>query len=412
MRSLVEQGKRNPRIVSTARKIVGGQGERDYRGEIGAVTRWVRRNIRFVNDPVGVETLSDPWSIVKNRAGDCDDHVVLLSSLLESVGHKTRARVIGRDPDHYSHVYLEVFDRSAGAWVPVDPSVQKPVGWAPPPRPASEAFALGELKMGNPFAYMTPLGTLPDVPEFDYRGAAKMMAASRYSSVEDASQLELGDLGKFKFGKKKKGKKKKGMMGMAPVPGPFGPVPMKAMQKLFGKRRKKKRRKRAAAYQAPTEPAYYAPAPGAQTALPVGPSILPSPTEYPGIAVSPLATGLQIDRVQPEYDTSRLPGMRYPVASAVQPSVAAEQYMTEDLALPTQYVADADEVVMNLPQGPLVPFEQYTGGYEGAPEEEFEGGEEGFAGLGQAGGPGLLANPIVWIGAAWLAWRFLRKRKR
>jgi hypothetical protein len=53
--------------------------------------------------------------------------------MLTSVGHPVRLVLAGfrRDRPHlYSHVYPEV--QLKGQWIPIDPTVSRPMGWAPP----------------------------------------------------------------------------------------------------------------------------------------------------------------------------------------------------------------------------------------------------------------------------------------
>ena len=149
MRSLVERGKRDPRLVHLARRIVQGAPERDVVAELSALSDYVRQKVRFTRDPVGVETLSDAAGVLQNRAGDCDDHVVLLATLAECVGHRVRFKVGGPHADRYQHVWLEASDRRGG-WLPLDPINRTAnVGWEAP-FPVTET--LGDLPMLNLFA--------------------------------------------------------------------------------------------------------------------------------------------------------------------------------------------------------------------------------------------------------------------
>jgi transglutaminase-like putative cysteine protease len=76
------------------------------------------------------ESLGD-WA----APGDCDDRAVLLQSLCEALGYRTRFALIrGPGRDDYSHVYSEVL--VDGRWIPADPIMNGNQG-----RPL---FALGD----------------------------------------------------------------------------------------------------------------------------------------------------------------------------------------------------------------------------------------------------------------------------
>ena len=94
---------------------------------------WVRRNIRYTRDIFRVELLHTPRRMLELRAGDCDDMSILLGSMLVSTGHPVRLVLVGFRPDKphlYSHIYPEVNVR--GRWIPIDATMPRPIGWAPP----------------------------------------------------------------------------------------------------------------------------------------------------------------------------------------------------------------------------------------------------------------------------------------
>lgn len=104
---------------------------RDVGGEIAALFSFVRDRVRYVRDPVGVELVHDALNTLRVGAGDCDDKAVLLASLLQSIGHKTRFKVVALRLGDFHHVLLDVMYR--GRWVPLDagaehmpPGVQHP----------------------------------------------------------------------------------------------------------------------------------------------------------------------------------------------------------------------------------------------------------------------------------------------
>ena len=105
---------------------------KDYIGEITALFEWVRRHLRYTRDPFRIEVLHSARRLLELRAGDCDDHVILLGAMLKSVGHPVRLVLTGPDarrPGLFSHIYLESWSR--GRWIPLDATMSHPAGWAP-----------------------------------------------------------------------------------------------------------------------------------------------------------------------------------------------------------------------------------------------------------------------------------------
>src|SRR3954463_13870624 len=112
---------------------IAGVAPKDRFGEIRSLFEWVRRNIRYTRDIFQVETLHTARRMLELRAGDCDDMTILLGAMLVATGHPVRMVLAGFKPDKphaYSHIYPEVL--VAGRWLPVDPTVSRPIGWAPP----------------------------------------------------------------------------------------------------------------------------------------------------------------------------------------------------------------------------------------------------------------------------------------
>lgn len=105
---------------------------KDYLGEIRSLFEWVQHHVRYTKDPYRVEVLHTPRRMLELRAGDCDDMTIVLAAMLESIGHPTRLVLVGPDPSRptlFSHVYLEAFHQ--GHWIPLDPTMPHPMGWAP-----------------------------------------------------------------------------------------------------------------------------------------------------------------------------------------------------------------------------------------------------------------------------------------
>lgn len=118
---LVSEALRDPRIRLTAIQIIeaAGVANADQMAAARALVNHVRQNIRFIEDPVDLETVQAPAvTLFELPAGDCDDHAALLAALAMSIGIPARFRVIGDHPDHFQHIHPEL--QIARQWIPVD----------------------------------------------------------------------------------------------------------------------------------------------------------------------------------------------------------------------------------------------------------------------------------------------------
>lgn len=116
-------------IRNTAVLIVAGLPHKAYADQAAAVQRWVQTHVQFVRDVRGVETLTPPAYLLRTRAGDCDDHTMLVASLLESIGLPTRIVVGGPDAETFLHVWAEV--EIGGRWCACETSERWPLGKRP-----------------------------------------------------------------------------------------------------------------------------------------------------------------------------------------------------------------------------------------------------------------------------------------
>lgn len=138
MRRLALEGSRDLEVREAAIDIVRRARIRghDHLGELGALFRFVRDEVRFTDDVLGVETLQGPRASLHYMAGDCDDRAVLLASLARSIGipANLRFRAIGVDPrrpQRFSHVY--VVANLGGRMIPLDPTYpDNRMGWEHP----------------------------------------------------------------------------------------------------------------------------------------------------------------------------------------------------------------------------------------------------------------------------------------
>lgn len=137
MKRLTLAGKKSPVVRQLAVSLTQGLHQKDFYGEITALFRFVRDRIRYIKDVRNVETLHTPEMVLSNRQGDCDDKALLLASLLESIGFRTRFVAVGFRANEYSHVYTEVFynahspDKLRGPWLPLETTENVDIGWSP-----------------------------------------------------------------------------------------------------------------------------------------------------------------------------------------------------------------------------------------------------------------------------------------
>ena len=143
---------RDPRIATLAVDIFkkAGVQPRDYVGQAKAILDFVQNQLYYVNEPG--ERLSDPLRTLKVGYGDCDDLVIVLGAILESVRIPWRVVISGTDKQGrkvryhhgdkfpggekkgyiWSHIYMTIGDRpfSPQKWRYAETTVRgAPLGW-------------------------------------------------------------------------------------------------------------------------------------------------------------------------------------------------------------------------------------------------------------------------------------------
>ncbi|MGM0587091.1 MAG: transglutaminase-like domain-containing protein [Bacteroidota bacterium] len=138
MVELANEGKQDPAIrdaaVNMTRNITadprtGRANRRDYNAIANAIYKWIHNNIDYVRDPIGVEWVQSARKTIQRGYGDCDDHSILASALLGSLGVPTKFKVIKasrKDPDAWTHVY--VLYKANGQWIPFDTTLHSHAG--------------------------------------------------------------------------------------------------------------------------------------------------------------------------------------------------------------------------------------------------------------------------------------------
>jgi len=112
-------------VRQCAESVILGVEARDKMGEVKAAFAFVKDNIRYTGDMIGMEYIQTPTYILtmlmnnQTVMGDCDDSTTLLLSLLRSLGFMVRVKITGYNgSDEFTHVYGEVWIENR--WVPVD----------------------------------------------------------------------------------------------------------------------------------------------------------------------------------------------------------------------------------------------------------------------------------------------------
>lgn len=138
----IQKGRINPEIRAFAVKAVSQKcgsrwcvPERDWWGEVQAVFKAIRDNVRYVRDIHKVDTFQAPQRTLEFSGGDCDDYAITLGSALQSIGYPIKIRIVqSTDSSDYNHIFLLVGmpPRDPSKWYSLDASLNKQPGWHPP----------------------------------------------------------------------------------------------------------------------------------------------------------------------------------------------------------------------------------------------------------------------------------------
>lgn len=130
MKKFARNYKKSQKIRGLALSLVKSLGSKNFIGEARLIHRYVRDNIRYVRDIVGVETIQTPIKTLEIGQGDCDDKSVLAASLLLAIGHPVRFAAVGFNRENYSHVFPET--KIGSKWIAVETTEPWPLGRTAP----------------------------------------------------------------------------------------------------------------------------------------------------------------------------------------------------------------------------------------------------------------------------------------
>jgi hypothetical protein len=122
MRQVARDASRHPVVREFAKSILLKYKIKDqnYYDEAHAIGHYVKKNVRYVRDIKGVETLHDPLTMIDHikreiAQGDCDDMALLTATLLLSIGHEPYFCLVkyhSNPNGSYQHIYTVVYEKN------------------------------------------------------------------------------------------------------------------------------------------------------------------------------------------------------------------------------------------------------------------------------------------------------------
>jgi hypothetical protein len=123
---VIEQYGRLPAVRAAAIRQIQSKINNDVANNARTIARWVMNSMIYLADPDGAEFVQTPLVLLKQidlkgRAyGDCDDHVVLLGSMLNAIGIPAQAVGVKlHGAPYYNHVVIQY--PLNGQMVTIDP---------------------------------------------------------------------------------------------------------------------------------------------------------------------------------------------------------------------------------------------------------------------------------------------------
>lgn len=123
MREVARKRAGHPLVQRLARNILIQYGvpSNHYVTEALAIGDFVKKNVRYVRDPSGIEQLTDPILMIEEAStytaqGDCDDMSLLVATLLLSIGHNPSFRMIRYQGSSgpFDHIYVVDYEKNPG----------------------------------------------------------------------------------------------------------------------------------------------------------------------------------------------------------------------------------------------------------------------------------------------------------
>jgi hypothetical protein len=134
---------RDPETRALALELVRGTVQHGDQSEIQELSRvfwFVKNNIEYRQDPFQYDLYATAKRTLQMKAGDCDDHTILVGALISNLGFIPGAKIVSPDNANW-HIYAVtcVWPRSnpdalTARYVALDTTQTPSVpGWEPPP---------------------------------------------------------------------------------------------------------------------------------------------------------------------------------------------------------------------------------------------------------------------------------------
>jgi|GEM_PF-2230343 len=174
----IREGSASPKVMGWAidqLRACGldGRSYESARAKMQCLLSAVRDATAYVPDPPYAELIKSAEAMLCLapglcvRGGDCDDLVVLLGSVLMSVGIPAVVVKQTFGPSDQEHVLIKAQD-DMGRWVPLDPSTSMPAGTS---APATSEFTMDPSS--------PEFATLAGIPEAEFIGIGALPASAR-----------------------------------------------------------------------------------------------------------------------------------------------------------------------------------------------------------------------------------------
>lgn len=122
------RGEQSTLVRSLKDHIIREVQPKDYLSEILAVRNFVHEKVKYSNDALGVEQVTDPErqadQIIKygKCVEDCDGIATLIGALCRQLGRETEIVIVGFGREgSYSHVFIRCKEPKSGQWIVLDP---------------------------------------------------------------------------------------------------------------------------------------------------------------------------------------------------------------------------------------------------------------------------------------------------
>jgi len=133
---LIEEGMVDPVVRKTVLEIVKDCKSKDWKCEINKIYKWVKENIKYRYDPIGIDAYHSARRILETRSADCDDYAILAGAMFASLGYPIILRIVAKTKDRkYHHIYPVIGVpphkslKDVKKWIPLEftvPQINKP----------------------------------------------------------------------------------------------------------------------------------------------------------------------------------------------------------------------------------------------------------------------------------------------